>query len=174
MQCPLKICLYLSQPHPKVSLGFHTFLLSLIFFSPGILFKSFFNDDLWEVNSSSICMELFLFAVGNFLWKSILLTQHNKVGYSCSESPARGGGGGNERKAVIKHFYHWATPLVGFHHWGSSWMGHQKDDKGWIVKYTDQELKTMRGSLSPNKHTLSGEGLLGRPPWLSVLKTDIQ
>ena len=37
MKCPLKICLYLSQPHPKVSLGFHTFLLSLIFFSPGIL-----------------------------------------------------------------------------------------------------------------------------------------
>ena len=41
MKCPLKICLYLSQPHPKVSLGFHTFLLSLIFFSPGILINSF-------------------------------------------------------------------------------------------------------------------------------------
>ena len=51
-------------------------------------------------------MELFLFAAGNFLWKSILLTQHNKVDYSCSESPAKAGGGGNEKNAVIKHFYH--------------------------------------------------------------------
>lgn len=47
-------------------------------------------------------MELFLFAVGNFLWKSILLTQHNEADYSCLESAARKK---KERNAVIKNTF---------------------------------------------------------------------
>ena len=62
-------------------------------------------------------MELFLFAVGNFLWKSILLTQHNKVDYLCSESPARGGGGEmRERQAsntFITELHPWLDSITG-------------------------------------------------------------
>lgn len=41
-------------------------------------------------------MGLFLFAVSYFLWKSILLTQHNEANYLCLESPAGGGEGEGE------------------------------------------------------------------------------
>lgn len=94
-------------------------------------------------------MGLFLFAVGNFPWKSILLTQHNETDYLCLASPAR-----KKRNAVIKYFYDCATPLAGSYQWWPSWMDHRGDEKGWIVKNSDQELKTTERFLIP-KCTLS-------------------
>ena len=49
-------------------------------------------------------MELFSFAVGNFLWESILLTQHNKADYLYLDLPATEGGE-KDRNVAIKQFY---------------------------------------------------------------------
>lgn len=96
-------------------------------------------------------MELFLFAVGNFLGKSILLTQHNwSQLFVLSIS-------NNNKKCSHKTPHDRATLLAGFHLTGLSWMDHHVVDKGWTVKYTGQELKTT-GKVSYAKiHTEWGE-----------------
>lgn len=65
-------------------------------------------------------MELFLFAVGNFLWKSILLTQHNEADYSCIESAARDKKRRErDRNVVLKNSLLWVSYCLGW----SPWVG---------------------------------------------------